>query len=273
MKTQSISFARQALLGAFMLVMLMPFYWLVISSLKAEDEMFTMPIRWLPSRLYLDNYRYAMAAAPFLRYYLNSLTIALTRIAGCLLFSSVTAFAFAKLRFRMKNGLFLVYLSTLMLPAQLTTLPLYLTMSRIGWVDTYLPLTVALFFDAYVVFMLRQFFIAVPDSLLEAAKIDGAGYPRMYFTIMLPLSKAALASMAILLFIWSWNDVLGPLIFINSQRLQTVALGMNIFKTAHNTRYGPLFAASAISLVPMLAVYVVGQRFFEQGIATAGLKG
>ena len=145
-------------------------------------------------------------------------------------------------------------------------------MTRLGWINSHLPLIVPLFFDAFVVFMLRQFFITIPDSLIDAAKIDGAGYFRVFFTMMLPLSKPALASVSMLIFIWSWNDVLGPLIFINSQNLLPISLGMNVFKQTHNTLYGPLFAGSVIAQIPLLVVFLFGQKYFQRGIATTGMK-
>ncbi len=264
---------RFILLAIFAFAMFIPFYWLIISSFKTESEIFTVPVKWLPDSLYLGNYINAFTAAPFHIYYFNSIKICVIRILGCLFVSSLTAFAFAKLRFKGKNQLFLVYLATIMLPGQVTIVPTYLLMSKLGWNNTHLPLTVVLFFDAYVVFMLRQFFVTIPDSILEAAKIDGASYFKIFISIILPVSKSALSSMAILLFIWSWNDVLGPLIFINTQDLLPISLGMNVFKTRYNTRYGPLFAASAISQIPMLIIYISGQKYFEQGIATSGIKG
>lgn len=258
----------------FSVIMILPFFWLVTSSFKAPDEIFTVPIKWLPESFgYLDNYERAFTSAPFGKFYYNSLKIATLRIIGVLFFSSLCAFSFAKLRFKGKNIIFLFILGTLMLPAQVTIIPTYYLMTKLSWVNTHLPLIVPLFFDGFVVFMLRQFFLTIPDSLLDAAKIDGAGYLYTFFTVIIPLSKPALASVSMLIFIWSWNDILGPLIFINSQHLLPISLGMNVFKQTHNTLYGPLFAGSVIAQIPLLIVFVAGQKYFQQGIATTGIKG
>ncbi len=262
------------LLIAFALVMVLPFFWLVTSSFKAPDEIFSVPLKWLPNSFrYVENYKQAFSAAPFGKFYFNSIKIAVLRIVGVLFFSSLAAFSFAKLNFRGKNVLYLLIIATLMLPAQVTIIPTYYLMSKLKWINTHLPLIVPLFFDGFVVFMLRQFFITIPDSLFDAAKIDGAGYLRMFFTIVMPLSKPVIASVSILIFIWSWNDVLGPLIFINSQSLLPISLGMNVFKQTYNTRYGPMFAGSVISQIPLLIVFLFGQKYFQQGIATTGIKG
>jgi len=273
LKKNKVSLIRQITLVLFAFIMFLPFYWLIVSSLKVESEIFTIPVKWIPSTLHFENYAKAITIAPFGIFYFNSIKICIIRILGCLFFSSLAAFAFAKLKFKGRDKVFLIYLATLMLPAQVTLVPEYIIMTQIKWIDTHLPLTVPLFFDAYVVFMLRQFFVTIPDAILDSAKTDGASYLRMFFSIMLPLSKPALSSMAILIFIWSWNDILGPLIFINSQNLLTVAVGMGVFKQRFNTMYGPLFAASAMAQIPMLIVYIAGQKYFEQGIATTGIKG
>jgi len=272
-KRNPMKIVTYLLLMLFALVMILPFFWLVTSSFKTPDEIFSVPIKWFPSSFgYVDNFERALKSAPFGIFYLNSLRIAIFRIIGVLFFSSLAGFAFAKMRFRGKNILFLLIIATLMLPAQVTIIPTYYIMTRLGWINSHLPLIVPLFFDAFVVFMLRQFFITIPDSLIDAAKIDGAGYFRVFFTMMLPLSKPALASVSMLIFIWSWNDVLGPLIFINSQNLLPISLGMNVFKQTHNTLYGPLFAGSVIAQIPLLVVFLFGQKYFQRGIATTGMK-
>lgn len=264
---------RQMLLTTFGLMMVSPFFWMISASLKVQSEIFTIPIKWFPAVPQWHNYIEAMQAAPFGLYYFNSFKIGILKVIGSMLFNSLTAYAFAKLKFRGRDKMFLLYLTTMMIPPQVTLVPSYIIMGKLGWINTHLPLIIPGFFQAYFTFMLRQFFIAVPDSLIEAAKIDGAGQLRIFFQIVAPLAKPAYVSLAIIQFIWTWNDLMGPLIYLNSSRLYTVILGMGVFKDEYLNNYAFLFAASVVAQLPLMLIYMLGQRFFQQGVATSGIKG
>jgi multiple sugar transport system permease protein len=263
----------QILLTIFGVMMLMPFFWMLSASLKIQSEIFTVPIKWVPAVPQWHNYIDAMRAAPFGLYYFNSFKIGILKVAGSMFFNSLTAYAFAKLKFRGRDKLFLLYLTTMMIPPQVTLVPSYIIMGKLGWINTHLPLIVPGFFQAYFTFMLRQFFITIPDSLIEASKIDGASQFRIFFQIIAPLAKPAYASLAIIQFIWTWNDLMGPLIYLNSSKLYTVIVGMGVFKDDYLNNYALLFAASVVAQLPLMLVYISGQRFFQQGVAMSGIKG
>ena len=264
---------RQILMTVFAIFMLLPFFFMITSSLKVDREIFTVPIKWLPEEPKWENYANALKAAPFALYYFNSIKIIVFRVGGAILFSSLTAFAFAKLKFRGRDKIFMIYLATMMIPPQIVQIPNYILMSKIGWINTHLALIIPGMFMAYSTFMLRQFYVTIPDSLLEAARMDGAGYLRTFLQIMFPLTKPAYASMAIILSVWSWNNLMEPLIYLNSADKFPVILGMGVFKEEMLTEWSLLFAASVVALLPLMAIYILGQKFFVKGLATSGIKG
>ncbi|MEW6230496.1 MAG: carbohydrate ABC transporter permease, partial [Bacillota bacterium] len=210
---------------------LMPLAWMISTSLKTPEQYFGFPPRWIPNPIYWKNYVEGLTYFPFIRYTLNTLFITCVSIVGVAMSSSITAYSFARLRWPGRDVFFVAFLATLMLPGQVTMIPIYVLFTRLGWVDTYLPLTVPYFFGgAFWVFLLRQFFLSIPFDLSDAAKIDGCSEFAIYWRIMLPLSKPALATVAIFTFIGVWNDFMGPLIYLNSPEKYTLALGLRSFQ-------------------------------------------
>jgi len=253
---------------------LIPFYWMVTTSLKLENQLFKVPPDIFPFPPNWSFYPAVFESAPMVRALWNSTKIAVLATLGTLFTSSLAAYAFAKIRFPIKGAIFILFLATLMIPGQVTLIPLYIVFSRIGWVDTHWPLIVpGVLINAYGVFMLRQFMMGVPDAYVESAKIDGANHFRIYWNIMLPFCKPALITLGLFTFIGSWNNFLGPLIFLSTDTKFTVPLIINSFRTIYYVQWGLLMAAATVAVIPILLLYLVAQRFFIEGITLAGLKG
>lgn len=260
--------------GALALLMVLPFYWMVITAFSPAADIIAFPPRWIPGRLTLEHFGVAFAQARWLVYYWNSLVVAAVSVGCSLLFGLFAGYAFAVYRFPLQNLFFLLILSTLMVPVQVTSVALYVLLARLGWVDTYLGILAPNFASAFGVFMLRQGIKSIPVDLIEAARIDGAGEVRIVLTIIAPLIKTVLATVAMILFLNSWNDFLWPVIIINSENLRTIPVGIALFKDPYgNIDYGPLMAATVVSTAPMLIAYMLSQKFMIRGIALTGLKG
>ena len=255
-------------------LMILPFYWMVITALSPAPDVLAFPPKWIPSRLTGEHFAAAFAKAPWLTYYLNSLVVAVVSVGCSLLFGLFAGYAFAVYRFPLQNACFLLILSTLMVPVQVTSVALYVLLAQIDWVDSYLGILAPNFASAFGVFMIRQGIKVIPVDLIEAARMDGAGEVRIVLTIIAPLVKTTLATVAMILFLGSWNDFLWPVIVINSQDLRTLPVGIALFKDPYGSmNYGPLMAATVIATGPMLLAYAVSQKFMIRGIALTGLKG
>lgn len=255
-------------------LMILPFYWMVMTAFVPAPDIIAFPPKWIPSRLTLEHFAEAFAKAPWLAYYWNSFVVAVVSVGCSLLFGLFAGYAFAVYRFPLQNFFFLLILATLMVPVQVTSVALYILLARIGWVDTYLGILAPNFASAFGVFMIRQGIKSIPLDLIEAARIDGAGETQIVLTIIAPLIKTTLATVAMILFLGSWNDFLWPVIIINSQGLRTLPVGIALFKDPYGSiNYGPLMAATVISTGPMLLAYVLSQKFMIRGIALTGLKG
>ena len=256
------------------LLMILPFYWMLVTAVSPASDILAFPPKWIPSRLTAEHFQTAVAKAPWLVYYRNSVVVAVVSVGGSLLFGLFAGYAFAVYRFPLQNLLFLAILSTLMVPVQVTSVALYVLLARIEWVDSYLGILAPNFASAFGVFMIRQGIKAIPVDLIEAARMDGAGEVRIVLTIITPLIKTTLATVAMILFLGSWNDFLWPVIVINSQALRTLPVGIALFKDPYGSiNYGPLMAATVIATGPMLVAYAVSQKFMIRGIALTGLKG
>jgi multiple sugar transport system permease protein len=257
-----------------LLATIIPFYWMVNTSLQTRENVFHWPPLLWPNPIYTDNYARVFELMPMANALWNSIKISTLATVGTLLTSSMAAYAFAKIRFRGKSALFMGFLSTIMIPGQVTLIPLFIVFSRLGWIDTHLPLMVPfILLNAYGVFLLRQFMLGIPDAYVEAAKLDGANHLQIYARVILPLCKPALIALGLFSFIGNWNNFLGPLIFLNTDKNFTVPLIINSFRTVYNVEWGLLMAASVISIVPCLIIYLIGQRHFVEGVTLAGLKG
>jgi len=264
-------------------VMLLPFLWLVTSSLKTELEVFRYPPKWIPNPPQFQNYIDAWTTKPlhhpgFGVYLRNTFFVVILNEIGILGSASLCAYALARIDFPGKNFWFGVVLATMMLPGVVLMIPTFVIYSRLGWVNTFLPLTVPAFFGggAFFIFLLRQFFLTLPPELADAARVDGCGEFGIYRRIMLPLATPALATVAVFTFIWTWNDYMGPLLYLSKDPTKwTVALGLAMFRTFmwQRTRWDLLMAASTMMIMPIIVIFFLAQRYFIQGIVTTGLKG
>jgi multiple sugar transport system permease protein len=252
-------------------VCLVPFVWMVLTALKPEGEVFSRT--WLPTSLAWENFPRAFTFFPFARFLSNTIIVATGGTLVHLVTSILAAYAFARLRFRGREMLFLLYLGTLMIPQQVTIVPLFLMMRDIGWVDTFWALILPTAFHALGVFLLRQFFMTIPRELEESAFIDGASRLRILWQIILPLSKPALATLAVFTFVREWNSFLWPLIATTSPEMRTLSVGLSLFTGQYGTEWHLLMAAATVTLVPTLVIFAFAQRYFVEGIAMSGFGG
>jgi multiple sugar transport system permease protein len=252
----------------------LPFFWMLSSSLKIEARIWIYPPQWIPDPFLWENYPRALDLMNFGRALRNTVFLTGVGTAAIVLASSWIVYGFARFRFPGKNALFLVLLSTMMLPEQVTMIPRFIMFKEFGWLNTYLPLLVPAFFgDAFYIFLLRQFFMTIPTELDDAAKIDGCSYIGIWWRIILPLSKPALATVTVFSVIRGWNDFLWPLIILNDSAKYNLALSLASFRGLYSTQWGYLMAASVVSLLPMITLYFFAQKYVVEGIALTGLKG
>ncbi|MCZ4072513.1 carbohydrate ABC transporter permease [Agrobacterium sp. LMR679] len=255
------------------IVMLLPFAWMLSASLKLSRDVFAFPIEWIPSQPRWENYVEIWTKIPLALFIYNTskLTIIVTLLQ--LLTSSFAAYAFAKLHFPYKNTLFLGYIATIAMPWQVYMVPQFLLMREFGLNNTHLALIFLQAFTAFGVFLMRQFYMSIPNELCEAARIDGMNEYQIWAKIMLPLSKPALSTLTIFTFVTTWNDFMGPMIYLTKTELKTIQIGLRMFISQYSAEYGLIMAASVVALVPVLIVFLALQRFFVEGVASTGLKG
>lgn len=257
------------------LLLIFPFYWMIITSLKHYTQIFVFPPELFPASLTLENYAELFNAMPFWRYMKNSLLVSCVNCVGILGVTCMAAYAFAKIRFKGSSALFLLFLAGLMIPVEVITVPLYFLLGKVGWVDRLISLTVPSIFGSagvFGLFILRQFFITVPDELIEAGKIDGCSHLRTLFTIVMPMAKSAVATLVIFTFANCWNDFFQPLIFLNTQANYTLPLGLAMFTDESGTKWHLIMAASSLATLPLLVVFFCSQRKFIESMAMSGLK-
>jgi multiple sugar transport system permease protein len=267
---KAAGYAALTLLAA---VALAPFLWTLSTSLKNIDEVFVYPPRLLPSTLKFSNYSSLWRELPMSRWIFNSAYIVVLAILGKLILTSTAAYAFARLRWPGRDYVFYAYLSALMIPWEVTLIPGFVLMRQLGWIDTHLALIVPSIGDVFGTFLLRQFFLSLPRELEDAARIDGAGYFGVFWWIILPLSRPALAVVAVLGFMGVWNAFLWPLIMINSTNKFTLPVGLQLLNSQHGTDWTVLMAGDVISLIPVVIVYLAAQKYFVQGITMTAIKG
>lgn len=256
------------------LTMVVPFLWMLTTSLKTDAAAFAWPPSILPVPPQWENYPKAWQIAPFGRFFFNSTVVSLTIVLTSLVLNSWAAYGFSKFRFRYSQTLFMLVLATMMIPGQVTMIPTFLILKNLGWLDTYAGLTVPGFAGAFGIFFLRQFMITIPDDYMDAARSDGASEMRIWWNIILPLAKPALATLAIFTFLGAWNDFLGPLIVVKSEEMRTLPLAISALSAGHYVMSWPLLMAGAAFVVfPVLVVYLFAQRYFVEGIALGGIKG
>ncbi len=261
------------ILGALSVIMVLPFVWMLSSSFKPDNQIFNFPIEWIPSKITWANYnRVWNSDVPFLTFFLNSVKVTGLSLLGDVVTSALAAYAFAKIKFKGREVIFLIYLSTLAFPTQMMLIPRFVLFKTIGLYNTHAALILPAMFTAFGTFMLRQFFMSIPDEFSEAAKIDGSGHFSTFVRIILPLSTSAVSALVIFMFVSSWNEYSAPLVYIRSKALATIPLGLNFFKDDNSASYGAILAASVCSLIPIFTVFMIFQKQFVAGIASSGLK-
>ncbi|HEU4488264.1 MAG TPA: carbohydrate ABC transporter permease, partial [Actinomycetota bacterium] len=255
------------------LISLLPFAWMLSTSLKQSFEVFVFPPQWIPEELQWANYTSLWTSFENWNLWIfNSFKIVAFAVVGQLLFCSMSAYAFARLDFPGRNLIFYLYLGSMMVPDIVNTIPTYIMMQNLGLLDTHTSLILPALASAIGIFMLRQFFLSLPRELEEAARVDGAGYWRIYWDIILPLSKPALATFAVFLFIWTWSDFLGPLIYLSTDSKFTLPVGLALLNDQYNSDWERLMAGNVVGLIPLVVVYAAAQRYIVQGVALTGLK-
>ena len=254
---------------------LVPFYWMIRSSLMELWQIFIMPSVWIPDPIQFGNYSEALTILPFGRYFLNTIIVVVGSVLGVLVTSSLSAFSFARMRWPGRDLAFGLILSSMMLPYAVTLIPTFIGWRVVGAIDTFFPLILPSWFGggAFNIFLLRQFYMTIPKELDEAACIDGASYFNIYLKIILPLSKPALIVVGLFAFLFFWNDFLGPLVYLNSEENYTLALGLQLFRGMYNSQWHLMMAAATVVTLPAVLVFLLGQKYFVEGIALTGLKG
>ncbi len=272
-KTRSL-ILRYVVLIVLGVIFAVPFLWMVSSSLKRGIDVFVFPPKWIPSPIMWSNYSELFKVLPFGRFFWNSSYVALLSTFGQVASCALAAYALSRPKFFGREAIFYILLATMMVPGQVTIIPRFLIMRSLGWLDTHLPLYVPHFFGgAFGTFMLRQFFLSLPRELDDAAAIDGCGRLRTFLTIYLPLSKPALATLSLFIFMDSWNDLLGPIIYLSTPKKMTLTVGLTFFQGQYATDWHLLMAGAVVSIIPTIIVYLLAQKHFVSGIMVGSVKG
>lgn len=256
------------------IISLVPFYWMIATSLKADMQVHASPPVWVPHPVVWGNYPKALTYIPFLQYTKNTILVCVTTMFGTLLSCSLVAYSFAKIKWPGRDAVFVLVLCTLMLPGQVTMIPVFVIFKWLGWIGSYKPLIIPSFFgSAFFIFLLRQFFMTIPEELSDAARVDGAGEFSIYRTVILPLSKPALITVGLFTFIGAWNDFLTPLLYLNDDSKYTLSLGLQQFVGQHGQEWQLLMAAATVMIIPTIIIFLVAQKSFVKGITLTGIKG
>jgi multiple sugar transport system permease protein len=268
------------LVGVFAFTMIIPFLWMLSASMKRGIDVMKLPIEWIPKYFYPDNYKQVWNIGGIARRdyhfnlaYFNSLKIAFINLTGSVITSAAAGYAFAKIKFRGRNAVFLLYLATMMIPSQVTLIPKFTIFSTLGLVGTHWPLILPGLITITGTFLMRQYFMQIPDELRESAYIDGANEFIIWLRIMVPVAKPAMASLAVIVFLWNWNNYLDALVFLANWRLYTIPVALTNFIDDTTSEYNLIMAASASALIPVFVVFLSGQRFFVKGLVAGAVKG
>ena len=253
--------------------MLLPFAYMISTSLKSLGEVFTTPIQWIPAELRWDNYITPLREHPIAHYFRNSLFVASAVTLLNLLTCSLAGYSFAKFHYPGRDLLFGTVLATMMIPLASMIIPLFIVVRDLGWVDSYLGLIIPAGTSAFGIFLMRQFMMAIPDDLLDAARLDGSSEPRIFFAIVLPMSKTALSSLAIFIFMWNWDSFFWPLLVATDDRYRTLPLGIALFESSYGTNYPQLMAVALLAMLPVLIAFLILQRNFIEALTMSGIKG
>jgi multiple sugar transport system permease protein len=267
-------FSTHLLLVVLGISWLMPFLWMVSSSLKVPSQMFHLPPIWIPNPVNWENYVGAVTQIPFFLYMRNTIIITVLCCVGSLVSCPVVAYSFSRLEWPGRDVLFIISLATMMIPFQVTMIPLFIIFTKVNWVNTWLPLIIPAFFgNAFYIFLLRQFFLTIPAELSDACRIDGADEITIFIRIMLPLTRPALATILIFETLSRWTDFIGPLIYLSREELYTISIGLQQFVAKYTTAWARWMAASTLVTLPVVVLFIFAQRYFIEGIALTGLKG
>ena len=265
---------RYLIIIGFACLFLAPLFWMLAVSFSNVEEISLAKFLFIPKKINIENYKYALTLMPFGKYFLNTVFVTILGIIGTILSSSMAAYAFARLNAPGKNGIFMLVLSTLMLPAMVTCIPQFIIFKSLGMYDTLLPLILPAFFgNALYIFLFRQFFLTIPKELEDAARLDGCSTFQVYKDIIMPLSKPVTVSVMVFAFVAYWNDFMTPLIYLNSVDKRTLALGLATFSDVQGVDVVSLMAASTVTLLPVIIIFFVAQKFFVKGVVTSGIKG
>ncbi len=255
------------------ITMIIPFVWSLSASFKNNNEIFSYPVSWIPQVFRWSNYQEVCERIPFITYYLNTLKLAVIVTLGQLFTCSLAAYSFSKMHYPGRDKIFLCYLATMMVPWHAIMIPQFLVVKNLGLNDSHWSLILINLFSAFGVFLLRQFMLGIPGELSEAARMDGCGELKIYSKIILPMSKPGIATLTVFTFNFMWNDYMAPMIYLTSDNLRTIQLGLAAFRTQYGSEYGLIMAGTVCALIPMLLIFIVGQRYLVEGIAFSGLKG
>ncbi|MGI8484010.1 MAG: carbohydrate ABC transporter permease [Thermomicrobiales bacterium] len=261
------------LLILFGILILMPFAYMISTSLKSRGEVFTTPVQWIPSALKWNNYSDALDQYPIARYFFNSILVAVCVTLLNLLTCSMAGYGFAKFKYPGRDIVFGIVLATMMIPLSSMIIPLFLVVKSFGWIDTYYGLIFPAGTSAFGIFLMRQQMMSIPDDLLDAARLDGTSEPRIFLTMVLPMSKTALSSLAIFIFMWNWDSVLWPLLVATGDKYRTLPLGVALFESSYGTNYPQLMAVALLAMLPVLFVFLVLQRNFVEAMTMSSIKG
>lgn len=265
-----IVFSVMLLIGICMVI---PFIWTLSSSFKNNNEIFSYPVKWIPEIFRWSNYEEVWSKIPFLSYYLNTVKLALIVTVGQVVTCSLAAYSFSKMKYPGRDKIFLCYIATMMVPWHAIMIPQFMVVKGLGLNDTHASLILINLFNAFGVFLLRQFMISIPDELSEAAKIDGCGQFHIYSRIILPICKPGIATLVVFTFNFMWNDYMAPMIYLTTDKLKTIQIGLAAFRSQYGSEYGLIMAGTVCALIPMVIIFFVGQKYLVEGIAHSGLKG
>lgn len=255
------------------LTMLVPFFWTLSSSFKYDREIFEYPIKWIPEVFRWSNYQEVWTRVNFLTYYLNTIKLSIIVTVGQVVTCSLAAYSFAKMDYPGRDKIFLCYLATMMVPWHAIMIPQFIIIKNMGFYDSHWSIILMNLFSAFGVFLLRQFMLGIPMELSEAARIDGCRELKIYSQIIMPMCKPGLATLVVFTFNFMWNDYMGPMIYLNTDKLKTIQIGLAAFRTEYGAEYGLIMAGTVCSLLPMVLIYCVAQKYLIEGIAFSGLKG
>ena len=276
-KKSTSAIVRKVLLYVLLIIigiiMVVPFLWMISTSLKEQYDTVKIPPVWIPNPPRWQNYVDLFTQQPMLQFMLNTIKIVFSVVLGQLFFSSLAAYSFARIKFKGRTVMFFFYIATLMVPGQVTMIPTYLMFAKVGLVDNHIVLILPAFFSAFGVFLLRQFFMSLPKELEEAAEIDGCNPFTTYYRIMLPLIVPAMLTLGVFTLMNTWNDYMGPLIYLTTPEKYTMTLGIAYFKGVYTTQWNLVMAGSVLSVIPILVAYLCAQKYFVEGIAFSGVKG